>query len=224
MRPCPLFQSTLPVWGATCLRRSCPGDPGFQSTLPVWGATCLRPQHPDAGGISIHAPRVGSDPRDTDSVLGSQYFNPRSPCGERQLRDLGKAVPVCISIHAPRVGSDALPALILPRGLLFQSTLPVWGATRRAGQGCLQRKNFNPRSPCGERPYDAVRTGAFGNNFNPRSPCGERRRPTPMQSATPTFQSTLPVWGATGGQSRPPLQVRFQSTLPVWGATPPRWR
>ena len=36
------------------------------------------------------------------------------------------------------------------------------------------------------------------------------------------FQSTRPVWGATGPTSpRPPLS-RFQSTRPVWGATPHR--
>ena len=33
--------------------------------------------------------------------------------------------------------------------------------------------DFNPRSPCGERPviYRVDRRGAY---FNPRSPCGER--------------------------------------------------
>ena len=79
-----LFQSTLPVWGATY------GNPPiikkqiisihaprvgsdaafdaisaqtktFQSTLPVWGATCLRRLHGAEAEISIHAPRVGSD-------------------------------------------------------------------------------------------------------------------------------------------------------------------
>ena len=56
--------------------------------------------------ISIHAPRVGSDQK-----LEIDY----------------KAVR--ISIHAPRVGSDVeqiSKAFGLP---IFQSTLPVWGAT-----------------------------------------------------------------------------------------------
>ena len=35
---------------------------------------------------------------------------------------------------------------------LFQSTLPVWGATRKFKQDRLHCINFNPRSPCGERP------------------------------------------------------------------------
>ena len=78
------FQSTLPVWGATsfgpaCLqnffyfnpRSPCGERPGkyilqlpgfrFQSTLPVWGATIISKYLEGRDGISIHAPRVGSD-------------------------------------------------------------------------------------------------------------------------------------------------------------------
>ena len=36
-----------------------------------------------------------------------------------------------ISIHAPRVGRDALVGAILIQRQQFQSTRPVWGATRR---------------------------------------------------------------------------------------------
>ena len=79
----------------------------FQSTLPVWGATafpaCPAQKFPD--------------------------FNPRSPCGERPkiLSTSVKDVP--ISIHAPRVGSDMDPSQMIASRFLFQSTLPVWGAT-----------------------------------------------------------------------------------------------
>ena len=59
--------------------------------------------------ISIHAPRVGSDPQAMDWFSRSAaHFNPRSPCGERpesaEYKNIGKS----ISIHAPRVGSDML--------------------------------------------------------------------------------------------------------------------
>ena len=78
----------------------------------------------------------------------------------------------------------------------FQSTLPVWGATKldidtvdaliisihapRVGSDKLDNminqfpKHFNPRSPCGERRgciYFALHGWLY---FNPRSPCGER--------------------------------------------------
>jgi len=58
--------------------------PLFQSTLPVWGATIslrsINPSHP----ISIHAPRVGSDIATDSCDSVHTHFNPRSPCGERQ--------------------------------------------------------------------------------------------------------------------------------------------
>ena len=100
---------------------------------------------------------------------------------------------------------------------------------------------FNPRSPCGERPYtpDDI---SIQHHFNPRSPCGERlkpvRRRAPFVHFNPRspcgerlvcmlslyrcskFQSTLPVWGATCciPDLSAPILI-FQSTLPVWGAT-----
>ncbi|EDN01980.1 hypothetical protein BACCAP_00013 [Pseudoflavonifractor capillosus ATCC 29799] len=59
-----------------------------------------------------------------------------------------------ISIHAPRVGSDKEQMMEQMEELL----------------------DFNPRSPCGERPTQwAVRHTWQSGNFNPRSPCGERR-------------------------------------------------
>ena len=124
------FQSTLPVWGATPMQIPLPVRPidfnprspcgeqpvftggassrmEFQSTLPVWGATHMGLVRIARDGISIHAPRVGSDspaggivpgqkgisihaPR-VGSDQGKQVwqihrhdFNPRSPCGERR--------------------------------------------------------------------------------------------------------------------------------------------
>jgi len=101
----------------------------FQSTLPVWGATSTDNGFILEPGVSIHAPRVGSDigknseyldsymfqstlpvwgatSRPARCSLGLIRFNPRSPCGER-------------------------PTI---------TTRP-----RHASR-------FNPRSPCGERP------------------------------------------------------------------------
>ena len=80
----------------------------FQSTLPAWGATR------DAGStchvhhISIHAPRMGSDPTPETDRHSMTYFNPRSPHGERPMLQDGFTTDTPISIHAPRMGSDAL--------------------------------------------------------------------------------------------------------------------
>ena len=123
--------------------------------------------------ISIHAPRVGSDLVQTQLEFLPVDFNPRSPCGERR---------------------DTIAAEIL--GQLFQSTLPVWGATGAAAGRQRRRSDFNPRSPCGERLRPRQRQPRC-RNFNPRSPCGERRYHDDIMQAGMEFQSTLPVWGAT---------------------------
>ena len=83
------------------------------------------------GCISIHTPRVGSDRVGLFTSHLPLYFNPRSPCGERQPKADPAPVATPISIHAPRVGSDF-------------PTAPLKTAGRY----------FNPRSPCGERPQD----------------------------------------------------------------------
>ena len=238
-----LFQSTLPVWGATTLRVSDTQLFIFQSTLPVWGATpgysvvwCqtryFNPRSPcgerlgqplwisDRLAISIHAPRVGSD---TSCLTRSQPlydFNPRSPCGERRRPGDSDRAGKNISIHAPRVGSDQDFVIKAPAPAPFQSTLPVWGATRcprhpsgkhraisihapRVGSdnGSTGERNTSGRFQStlpvwGATELDAVKE-QLTKDFNPRSPCGERPLPGLHPCERRLFQSTLPVWGAT---------------------------
>ena len=80
------------------------------------------------------------------------YFNPRSPHGERRYGRVYRQQRQTISIHAPRTGSDA-----------------------KATCSIRATKNFNPRSPHGERhiPYACECQRPY---FNPRSPHGERLR------------------------------------------------
>ena len=78
------FQSTLPARGATRLTRAGSGTGRFQSTLPARGATCLQSAIERDVSISIHAPRTGSDAERWPLLSGLQYFNPRSPHGERR--------------------------------------------------------------------------------------------------------------------------------------------
>ena len=59
-----------------------------------------------------------------------------------------------------------------------------------------REKNFNPRSPWGERRQDRSHNSA-GKHFNPRSPWGERRLSAIVIQMRLRFQSTLPVGGAT---------------------------
>ena len=125
--------------------------------------------------ISIHAPRVGSDFERVHKLHTVHNFNPRSPCGERQLpvieerlraifqstlpvwgatvHALSDGAEIGISIHAPRVGSDPVMRSSFSMIWRFQSTLPVWGATCfPLSINDFYGADFNPRSPCGERP------------------------------------------------------------------------
>ena len=194
----------------------------------------------DFCGISIHAPRTGSDD------------NLQSVC------------VIChISIHAPRTGSDGE---IMHTGFLgtFQSTLPARGATRVYASP-LRRMHFNPRSPHGERlllpdapavadgisihaprtgsdrrrdaavahllsiSIHAPRTGSdqpqaglwrHTKDFNPRSPHGERRKVLANWDNDLIISIHAP---RTGSDARKPLPRKhpsiFQSTLPARGTT-----
>ena len=84
----------------------------FQSTLPVWGATYAWLNIATPFIISIHAPRVGSDLVGEDDGRLTLHFNPRSPCGERRQARFHGPNSRPISIHAPRVGSDSKDAQI----------------------------------------------------------------------------------------------------------------
>ena len=125
-------------------------------------------------GISIHAPRTGSD-------------------GQRGIMRLVKQ----ISIHAPRTGSDISTSLWRTTARKFQSTLPARGATIGDSDGCgvqtisihaprtgsdllcVQRRLFQHgfQSTLPARGATALRrTASARNDFNPRSPHGERRQ------------------------------------------------
>ena len=173
--PSKSFQSTLPVGGATPKTQSasapipisihaprggsdlfvtliCVDDSGFQSTLPVGGATAyLNTLNFDGVPISIHAPRGGSDDCRCRQRPVCSHFNPRSPWGERLT-------------YQQNLFCDKI----------FQSTLPVGGATMMAVYSRGYSAHFNPRSPWGERLWSMI-------------------LPLPVS----LFQSTLPVGGAT---------------------------
>ena len=169
-----LFQSTRPVWGATVAVTSInKADPVFQSTRPVWGATNadfslgypigVSIHAPRVGRdvqisnlimmlvVSIHAPRVGRDPAMPCRLTAAECFNPRAPCGARHPVQHGQRQHVEVSIHAPRVGRDCSFWKVSEGIFVFQSTRPVWGATRGRDDACAYCLCFNPRAPCGAR-------------------------------------------------------------------------
>ena len=81
--------------------------------------------------ISIHAPRVGSD-NISEVTNVSQAISIHAPrVGSDGNGCVDKNKCIRISIHAPRVGSDSLVLNLCMEIFLFQSTLPVWGATAK---------------------------------------------------------------------------------------------
>ena len=100
-----------------------------------------------------------------------------------------------ISIHAPRMGSD-----------------------KQKGGDLYETKNFNPRSPHGERLYYTMYRLCF-QYFNPRSPHGERQQTI----RHPVIRSRISIHAPRMGSDTFNKQLsrvgKFQSTLPAWGAT-----
>ena len=147
-----LFQPTLPARGATRFSKSSQSDLAFQPTLPARGATIYILRH----------------------CVFCNYFNPRSPHGERPKRKGRVLQYFLISTHAPRTGSDRKPSDRLTRCGRFQPTLPARGATSWT-----------------------IFTRRAASNFNPRSPHGERLGALEREVRMLTFQPTLPARGAT---------------------------
>ena len=124
----------------------------------------------------------------------------------------------------------------------FQSTSPVWRTTRHYGVR-RRKRGISIHVPRVEDDSLRCWDNRQRRNFNPRPPCGGRLIRDKNLSATAGFQSTSPVWRTTSWRvsaflifsyfnPRPPCGGRpredadewtekiFQSTSPVWRTTP----
>ena len=256
------FQSTLPLRGATIRAGKFEVPALFQSTLPLRGATyCLEP-YARVITISIHAPLAGSDPSSLRNNHQISNFNPRSPCGERPWRHTFAKTFLLFQSTLPLRGATRSTRCNISTYWVFQSTLPLRGATKQKGEDLLDISNFNPRSPCGERrnaiqqriylikisihaplagsdilvhflfpdsriSIHAPLAGSDGTfeadptysmDFNPRSPCGERPNSDEDEGRNGIFQSTLPLRGATTGTGYIPADVPISIHAPLAGS------
>ena len=146
-----LFLSTLSLRRAT-VRSSLTLSPSlFLSTLSLRRATYIPLVRYLLPGISIHALLAESDAAFFVCHHDSQYFYPRSPCGERPGSSRNAARWRAISIHALLAESDStMPAMPCCTDL-FLSTLSLRRATSRSRYSKSWQYYFYPRSPCGER-------------------------------------------------------------------------
>ena len=83
-------------------------------------------------------------------LLSIEYFNPRSPHGERHDARLLFLVHDGISIHAPRTGSDSKARERIIDGEISIHA-PRTGSDLMLSGYFYSHYNFNPRSPHGER-------------------------------------------------------------------------
>ena len=168
----------------------------FQSTLSSRRATPQHPVRPAPSGISIHALLTESDAHSAtreitcekfQSTLSSRratlprntvlswmnYFNPRSPHGERpDTLSSSRVEKKFQSTLSSRRATAWLFGGRTGRSISIHALLTESDSTRSAMP--LTTDYFNPRSPHGERPQTG-RAGWPGCYFNPRSPHGERR-------------------------------------------------
>ena len=237
-----VFQSTLPARGATHSESIIVQPKTISIHAPRTGSDQDDFRRNVPCDISIHAPRTGSDTifairqsaqklfQSTLPARGatyllhpmerfSNYFNPRSPHGERHTYIIPHLFAFVFQSTLPARGATAEDPAIAALAE-FQSTLPARGATLGHGVAASVLGDFNPRSPHGERREQALYKAA-AKDFNPRSPHGERPGMNAQHKTYIKFQSTLPARGATNmWQLAKVFLEAFQSTLPARGATP----
>ena len=206
----------------------------FQSTPPMRGATYKVVELVVYTYISIHAPHAGSDPFVTVLICPFYpYFNPRPPCGERQISSVcclfssnfnprppcGERPPdepICapfpdISIHAPHAGSDPCIFGYCHFGFKFQSTPPMRGATVDIDILAHKQFNFNPRPPCGERLYSFEEHIKLAEISIHAPHAGSDCLLCPIVEVFLLFQSTPPMRGATSDA----VLILFASSISI---------
>ena len=125
----------------------------FQSTLPLRGAT-------------------GYDPYWQRFMC---IFQSTLPLRGATSITLGAYADTDISIHAPLAGSDVQKIIALSSPMSISIHAPLAGSDLKMISCETVKADFNPRSPCGERPVRFSRLALII-----------------------VFQSTLPLRGATG--------------------------
>ena len=124
------FLSTLPARGATESEQRAASYERFLSTLPARGATACPSVKQDSDGISIHAPREGSDCRTWYMDLSDGRFLSTLPArGATPVQPLGTEVQHDFYPRSPRGERPSAIGSCEVKTFRFLSTLPARGAT-----------------------------------------------------------------------------------------------
>ena len=125
-----------------------------------------------------------------------RYFNPRPPCGGRPCRRKCCRSPRRISIHVLRVEDDFDYLRDNMATSKFQSTSSMWRTTRNLSAGSC---GYNISIHVLHVEDDACSQffAEMSYDFNPRPPCGGRPFPIRARLAMRSFQSTSSMWRTT---------------------------
>ena len=192
-------------------------------------------------GISIHAPRTGSDDYSIGNSGGweifqstlpargatctsaatpprTPHFNPRSPHGERQVIAPKQPPRGYFNPRSPHGERQWLPTY-KSEVTAFQSTLPARGATRYNHLLSRHGWRFQSTLPARGATSLAIIASQVASNFNPRSPHGERLSQKRNCPRLQNFNPRSPHGERHPSHALNPSPKQFQSTLPARGAT-----
>ena len=201
-----------------------------------------------AHNISIHVPLAGNVFIQWKRYYYTTYFYPRSPCGERQAAETEMKRVLDISIHVPLAGNVSVDfALHSPHRVLFLSTFPLRGTSSAivrvsplyvrisihvplagnvpaVNSGFKPKRNFYPRSPCGERP-DKFRVVVVGIVFLSTFPLRGTSAMCSQSALTNCiFLSTFPLRGTSALQSQQGAVLHISIHVPLAGNVAQRRR
>ena len=124
----------------------------FQPTRPLRGATKSPSKIRNLCNISTHAPLAGRDDGEFEEIDILKDFNPRAPCGARQIYG-----------HLSRTEQE------------FQPTRPLRGATMAGWCNGSTSRSISTHAPlAGRDKLTDLGQQSSNSNFNPRAPCGAR--------------------------------------------------
>ena len=132
---------------------------------------------------SPHGERPG---RRRQKVVGRADFNPRSPHGERQRPRAADAHGSHFNPRSPH-GERRDPGFYESWDEIFQSTLPARGATWRAPASMVLPSRFQSTLPARGATGTASSSPGSNTYFNPRSPHGERPAILPQQAVLGSY-------------------------------------
>ena len=147
-------------------------------------------------GISIHASRMGCDFFYLQTARIAAQFQSTHPVWDATVALVIAVAQARISIHASRMGCDDRRNTMSLTTDDFNPRIP-YGMRPASWTSSSTRSYFNPRIPYGMR-HRTRRHRRQWKYFNPRIPYGMRRVIRVNCLILILFQSTHPVWDATG--------------------------